>query len=212
MHVGLLLFYGICAYWTCPCSYGIYHCVAAAQPMVAEVSFPAEFQADRFDHPELRQLAQALPAILICDRTATTVLTYLRAYRSWKSRASRHDAACLPADSGVFTLYVVSLIQQTWSVSSVNSAVYGESWVHKKSGYQEPSEYPVVKQVVDAARRILARPAVRKEPLSSVLVWKVISHLEKGNLGDLQLAALFSRGFFGFLRWDEFVSGQFLFC
>ena len=70
--------------------------------------------------------------------------------------------------------------------------MYGVSWGHRKSGYQEPSEYPVVKQVVDAARRILARPAESKEPLSSVVVRKVISHLEKGNLGDLQLAALFS--------------------
>jgi len=77
------------------------------------------------------------------------------------------------------------------------------SWVHKKSGYQEPSKYPIVKQVVDAARRILARPAERKEPLSSVLVRKVISRLEKGNLVDLQRAALFSLGFFGFLRWDD---------
>ena len=144
--------------------------------MVEEVIFPAEFHADRFDHPELRQLAKALPAVLVRDRAASTVATYLGAYKSWKSWASRHDAAFLPADPVVFTLYIVS-------VSSVNSAVYGVSWVHKKSGYQEPSEYPVVKQVVDAARRILARPAKRKEPLSSVLVRKVISRLEKGNLG-----------------------------
>ena len=91
----LLLFYGMCAYWICPCSYGIYHCVAAAQPMVEEVIFSAEFHADRFDHPELRQLAKALPAVLVHDRTATTVATYLRAYKSWKSWASCHDVASL---------------------------------------------------------------------------------------------------------------------
>ena len=203
MHVDLLVIYCMFAYWICPCSYGIYHCVAAAQPMVEEVIFPAEFHADRFDHPELRQLAKALPAVLVCDHAASTVATYLGAYKSWKSWASRHDAAFLPADPVVFTLCIMPLIQQTRSVSSVNSAVYGVSWVHKKSGYQEPSEYAVVKKVVDAARRILARPAKRKEPLSSVLVRKVISRLENGNLGDLQLAALFSLGFFGFLRWDD---------
>ena len=109
-------------------------------PMVDEVIFPAEFHADHFDHPELRQLAKALPAVLVCDHAASTVATYLGAYKSWKSWASHHDAAILPADPVVFTLYIVSLIQQTWSVSSVNSAVYGVSWVHKKSGYQEPSE------------------------------------------------------------------------
>lgn len=100
---------------------------------------------DRFEHPELRQLARALPAVLVQDRAATTVNTYLRAYKSWKSWASRHDAAFLPVDPVVFTLYIVYLIQQTQSVSSVNSAVYGVSWVHKKSGYQERSKYLVVK-------------------------------------------------------------------
>ena len=166
--------------------------------MVEEIVFPAELHADRFDHPELRQLAKTLPVVLV--RAANRVATYLRSYKSWKSWPSRHDAAFLPGDSVVFALYVVSLIQQN---RSVNSAVYGVSWVHRKSGNQEPSEYPVVKQVVDAVRRILARPAEHKEPLSSVVVQKVISCLEKGNLGDLQLAALFSLGFFGFLRWDD---------
>ena len=197
---GSFSLYATCAYWIFPCSYCIYHCVAAAvQPMVEEVIFSAEFHADCFDHPDLRQLAKALPAVLVHDHAVTTVVTYLHAYKSWKSWASCHDAAFLPADPVVFTLHIISLIQQTRSVSSVNSAVYGVSWVHKKSGYQEPGEYSVVKQVVDAARRILARPAGCKEPLTSVLVQKVISHLEKGKLGDLQLAALFSLGFFGFL-------------
>ena len=77
--------YGTSAYWICPCSYGIYHCVAAVQRMVEEFIFPAEFRTDRFDHPELQQLAKALPAVLVCDRTATTVATYLRTYKSWKS-------------------------------------------------------------------------------------------------------------------------------
>jgi len=51
----LLLFYAMCAYWIFPCSYDIYHCVAAVQPMLEEVIFPAEFHADHFDHPELQQ-------------------------------------------------------------------------------------------------------------------------------------------------------------
>ena len=81
----------------------------------------------------------------------------------------------------------------------MNSAVYSVSWVHKMSGHQELSQYLVVKQVVDATRQIVVRPAKRKEPLSSPLVRKVISCLERGNLGVLQLAALFSLGFFDFL-------------
>ena len=32
---------------------------------------------------------------------------------------------------------------------------------------------------------------------------KVISRLEQGDLGEVQVAALFALGFFGFLRWDD---------
>jgi len=34
-------------------------------------------------------------------------------------------------------------------------------------------------------------------------VKKVISRLEQGDRGEVQVAALFALGFFGFLRWDD---------
>ena len=157
-------------------------------------------------HPlaqELRQLAQALPYILVHDRAGSTVSTYLGAYKSWKAWALRHNASVLPADSVSFALYVVSLIQEARSMSAVNSAVYGVSYVHKKSGYHEVSEYPVVKQLLDAAKRILARPPTRMKSLSIDQVRSFLTRLEGGTVADLQLAALLSVGFFGFLRLDD---------
>ena len=68
-----------------------------------------------------------------------------------------------------------------------------------------------MKQVVDAARQILARPSERKDPFSSALVQKVISRLEKGNLGDLQLAAFFPWVSLVFFDGVTFVSRQFSF-
>ena len=55
-----------------------------------------------------------------------------------------------------FSLYLVQLIQQDRSVSTINSAIYGASWVHKESGYKQLSDHPLVQQVAEAARRILA--------------------------------------------------------
>ena len=83
-----------------------------------------------------------------------------------------------------------------------NSAapVYGVSYVHKKSGYPEVSKYPVVKQLLDAAKRILARPPTRMKPLSIDQVRSLLTRLEGAMIADLQLAALLALGFFGFLR------------
>ena len=161
----------------------------------AHVTLPAEFGVGHFEDPDLRPLARFLPAVLVQDRATSTATTYLRAYKSWKVWTEQHSASYLPADSVVFTLYIVSYPADP--VSSVNT-VYGVSWVHKKSGYPEPSEYPRVKQAVDAAWRILARPPRRNEPLPADLARRVVSRLEKGSLADIELAVLSSVGFFGF--------------
>ena len=88
-------------------------------------------------------------------------------------------------------------------MSAVNSAIYGVSYVHKKSGFPEPSEYPVVKQLVDAAKCVLAKPKTRKKPLTVAQVRALVTRLERGTVADLQLAVMFSLEFFGFLRWDD---------
>lgn len=52
-------------------------CVAVVQPITEDVTFPAEYGVDRFEHLELRRLAMALPAVLLQDRAASTATTYL---------------------------------------------------------------------------------------------------------------------------------------
>ena len=79
-----------------------------------------------------------------------------------------------------------------------NSAVYGVSFVHKKRGYPEVSEYPVVKQLLDAAKRILAMPPTRKKPLSTDQVRSLLTRLEGGTVAELQLAAHLALEFFFF--------------
>ena len=180
--------------------------LAVAQPVVEEVSFPAYLNPNCFQDPELAQLAQSLPNILTKDRAPKTVSTYVRSYQVWKKWAGQRKIAFLPADMVSFALYLVSLIQQARSVSTVNSAVYGVGWVHKKSGYEEPAHHPLIKQILEAARRILAKPTKRKASLKIEVIKRLIQRLEQGNLAQIQLAALVSLGFFGFLRWDDLSS------
>ena len=109
----------------------------------------------------------------------------------------------LPVEPVVFSLYLVKLIQENKSVSTINPALYGVSWVQKKLGQAQVTENSFVTQVADAARRILARPPERKKSLTADQVMRIISRSEKGSLADLQVAAIFALGFFGFLRWDD---------
>ena len=151
-------------------------------------------------HPRLKHLVKSLPAVLIQDRAPKTVRTYVHAYEAWRTWAVQREATPLPTDPAVFSLYLVNLIQQDRSVSCINSAIYGASWVHKKSGYQQLSAHPLVQQVAEARRRILARSPSRRRPLEASHVKSAIRRLEQGPLSDIQVAALFTLGFFGFLR------------
>lgn len=168
-----------------------------------EVNLSVWLNEETVSHPKLKQLAKSLPSILVQDRAPKTVSSYVRAYQAWKKWAFQFSATPLPADPSVFSLYMVHLIQQGSSVSSLNSAIYGASWVHKKSGFRELSSCPVVQQVAEAGRRILAKPPNRKKALEVCQVKRVISRLEKSDLAGIQVAALFALGFFGFLRWDD---------
>ena len=58
----------------------------------------------------------------------------------------------------MFSLYLVKLIQENKSVSTINSVLYRVSWVQRKVGQLQVTENTFVSQVADAARRILARP------------------------------------------------------
>lgn len=158
---------------------------------------------DGLQHPVLHQLAKELPSVLLQDKAPKTVNTYLRAFGAWRCWAEQCHVSVLPVEPVVFSLYLVKLIQENKSVSTINSALYGVSWVQKKVGHPLVTEHPFVTQVAEAARRILARPPERKKPLTVDQVMPIMSRLEKGSLADVQVAAIFAVGFFGFLRWDD---------
>ena len=126
-------------------------------------------------------------------------MSYVRAFRAWK----KCGAGMLPADPGAFALYLVHLIQKGSSVSLLNTALYGTSWVHKKSGLQELGDHPLVRHVVEAGRRILARPPNGKNALEVSQIRRIIQRPEQSHLADLQVVALFVLRFFGFLCWDD---------
>ena len=177
--------------------------IAVPESVQREVDLSVWLREEMVNHPTLTQLAKSLSSVLVQDRAPKTVSSYVRAYQTWKKWAAKCSATALPADPGVFALYLVHLIQQGSSVSLLNTAIYGASWVHKKSGYQELNEHPLIRQVAEAGRRILAKPPNRKKALVVSLVKRVISRLEHGNLVDIQVASLFALGFFGFLLWDD---------
>ena len=162
--------------------YSMHNSIAVPDNVQKEVNLSVWLSEDIVNHPQLKQLAKSLPGILVQDRAPKTVLCYVRAYQTWKNGLS--NVMSLPADPRVFALYLVHLIQQGSSVSLLNSAIYGAIWVHKKSGYPELGDHPLVQQVAEAGRRILAKPSNLKRTLEVSQVKRVISRLRQGDRGE----------------------------
>ena len=64
------------------------------------------------------------------------------------------------------------------------------SWVHKKTSYPELGSHPLIQQVAEAGRRILAKPSNRIKALEVSQLKKVISRLGHGNLGEVQVVCI----------------------
>lgn len=104
--------------------------------------------------PELNALASDIPKIILRDRAPQTVKKYASAFHKWKSWAKSKGLQVLPATGYEFALYLASLIKNAKSMATIYAAVYGISWAHQKMAMVSPTEHPLIKQMIEASKRI----------------------------------------------------------
>lgn len=126
----------------------------------------------------LKYFAKFFLVILIQDRVSKIVSIYVRVYEAWQIWVVQCEVIFLLADFVVFFLYLVYFIQQDRFVFFINFVIYGVSWVYKKSGYQQLSDYFFVQQVVEVVRRIFVRFLSRRRFLEVRQVKSVIRRFE----------------------------------
>ena len=86
----------------------------------------------------------------------------------------------------------------------VMEAVNGVSWVQQLAGYPSVSGAPIVGVTLDGLQRPLAKPKVRKEPVSGDMITALVESLGSNpTLSDLRLVAACLLAFSAFLRYDE---------
>ena len=155
--------------------------------------------------PGLQDLAAKLSTVIWADVAVSTRCNYLRAFERWRSWASSSTLPFFPVNPAHLALYLVSLLQRDTTAAPVTQCVSALRWIHLKAGHTDPTSHPVVRQLVEAARRVCAQPVSRRTPLSPDLYRRLLSVLVQADssLGDLQLASLVSLGYVTLLRWDE---------
>ena len=101
-----------------------------------------------------------LPEILRRSRADNSCRKYELGFLRWKKWADSNGVGSrhiLPAQVFSFALYLVSLIRTASTPSPVITAFYSIKWVHDISDMKLPTDSKIVINVLEAAKRILAK-------------------------------------------------------
>ena len=159
-------------------------------------------------NPHLRELTCNLKSLVMMDRAQSTVKKNCLSYYMWCRWAARHGLKPLPAEGCYFVLYLSEIISTASTPSPVIAAVYGVTWAHRKAGITDPASHPLVVQAVGAAKRLLAQPIARKDPIKLDHLKEIADKFDKPgmSLKDLQTLLIILVGFMGFMRWSDLSS------
>ena len=157
--------------------------------------------------PELKILASKLPSTILHSRADSTTKKYLGPFRRWKTWATSHSLASIPAKPHEVALYLQHVAEETRSKSAAEEACHALAWVHSTAGLSSPSSHPFVKATLEGLQRSLAKPVMKKEPITlEMLEAKVDDANESGSLSNQHLATACLLSFAGFLRFDKLIN------
>uniref|UniRef100_A0A7M6DQE1 Tyr recombinase domain-containing protein n=1 Tax=Clytia hemisphaerica TaxID=252671 RepID=A0A7M6DQE1_9CNID len=146
-----------------------------------------------------------IPSILTKSRADATVKTYRNGFEQWSRWTQNYEEVkAIPADPLYVAIYLTCLIQQNDSYNKIKNSFYAISWFHKICNHEDPCKNNIVKCLLEAAKRILSRPKIKKLPLSPYHLIQIVRKNDDTDcVKQLRLVTMFLIGFSGFLRYQE---------
>jgi integrase len=151
-----------------------------------------------------------LPELLQKSRAETTCRKYENSFNRWRKWAfcnglGRGDI--LPAKPLSVSLYLCSIIQSANSSSSQIAAFYSIKWYHDLHDLKSPTDSKMVQNVLEAGKRIHAKPINKKEPVTGAILTEVYKRLyEDNNAKNQRIICACLVAFAGFLRSSELLN------
>lgn len=164
---------------------------------------------DSIRDESLRQKAANLPALFNAAFAPGTISKYRRAWHRWVKWTSNYlEVLHCPADPFFVCFFLNDLVVEKSSVSTVISAFCGIRWGHLNTGFESPTDSPIVKLAFEGAKRLLSKNSTnRKEPFTAEMIKTLVAKYEKSeNLMHRRFIILCIFGFAGFFRISELLS------
>ena len=107
----------------------------------------------------------------------------------------------------MFCLYLREKVESCNSPAPIESAVYAVRWVHEIAGISSPTESSLVKQVLEASKRLLGKPVQGKQSLDLDVITKVAEKFNtpQASLFNVRICFIFIISFAGLMRCDEII-------
>ena len=162
---------------------------------------------NELEDPDLKSLTSRLPAMILRSRADSTSKKYSNAFKRWKSWAVLYQFDPIPAKPHQFILYIQHVGEVSRSKAAVEEACNALSWIHSCAGLLSPVADPFVKVTLEGLQRSLAKPTVKKEPITVEMLQAIVVDAQKSSfLSDLRLATACLLSFSGFLRFSELIN------
>ena len=108
--------------------------------------------------------------------------------------------------SSIHLIYLQHIGSESGSRSAVEEAVNAASWAHQIAGLDGIGQSPVIKTVMAGLQRSLAKPKVKKEPITLCMLKQMADIAgQPPSLADSRLLAISLLAFSVLLRFDEIV-------
>ena len=167
------------------------------------------------EDPSLKEKAGTLPELLNAAYANSTLRKYKPAWQKWREWASQfNEVSYCPADPFFVAVYLNDLTSSNATEGAITAAVMGIRWGHRNSGFNSPTDNPLVKLALEGSKRLIAarNPVAkqnRKEPITSDLLKAIVDEYRTTeNLMDIRFVLMTVLGFCGFLRISEMLEIQ----
>lgn len=153
------------------------------------------------------ELAEALPSLALQGKATSTIKKYSGAFCRWRKWISSKRAlsVSLPPKPVHLALYLSFLATRCKTSAPLLEAISALSWVNQLAMVEDTTTHPLVVQVLAGAKRQLACPTVKKEPITPEILTKLVDKFgqEDASLLNVRTLTVVLVGYAGFLRFDE---------
>ncbi|KAL5021423.1 hypothetical protein ScPMuIL_000578 [Solemya velum] len=145
----------------------------------------------------LKNLASSLPTFILQSKASNTYKQYNSSFVAWCRWCEEHQLTPIPASDYYFALYIIYLTQSNCSISKIEHVVYSVRWAHDIANEIHPCDSFLVRSVLQGAKRLLAKPVNKKEPISAEILARLVDQFGRSNsLYDKRIVTVFN-----WIRW-----------